>query len=122
MMAFAVPALIAFGIAVIHTVLVGREIARPLMQQQTLPPIVTLTHYYCLHMATISLAVLAGCYAYTAVSPVGRIVAAVATMVSSAFCVWGLVLGLWKRQRHRDMPQRILFLGLTVSGVCELAA
>ena len=85
MMVFAVPALIAFGIAVIHTVLVGREIARPLMQQQTLPPIVTLTHYYCLHMATISLAVLAGCYAYTAVSPVGRIVAAVATMVSSAF-------------------------------------
>ena len=122
MMVFAVPALIAFGIAVIHTALGGRENARPLMQQQTLPPIVTLTHYYCWHMATISLAVLAGCYAYAAVSPDGRILASVATLVSSAFCVWGLVLVLWKRQRHRDMPQWILFLGPTGSGVWALAA
>ena len=122
MMVFAVPALIACGIAIIHASVGGREIARPLLQQQTMSPIVTLTHYYCWHMATISLAVLAGYYAYAAVSPDGRILATVATLVSSAFCVWGLVLVLWKRQRHRDMPQWILFLGLTVSGVWAMAA
>lgn len=121
MMVFAVPSLIAFGIAVIHAAIGGREIARPLLQQQTLPPIMTLTHYYCWHMATISLAMLAGCYAYAAVSPDGRILAVVATLISFAFCVWGLALVLWKRQRHRDMPQWILFLGLTGSGVWALS-
>ena len=122
MMVFAVPALIAFGITVIHAVVGGREIARPLLQQETLSPTVTLTHYYCWHLATISLAVLAGCYAYAAVSPDGRILAALATLVSAAFCVWGLVLVVWKHQRHRDMPQWVLFLGLTGSGVWALAA
>jgi hypothetical protein len=122
MMVFAVPALLALSIAVIHVVAGGRDVARPLLQQQTLPPSVRLTLYYCWHIATISLAVLAGCYAYAAVSPEGRILAALATLVSSAFCVWGLVLVLWKRQRHRDMPQWILFLGLTGSGVWALAA
>ena len=122
MVVFAVPALLALGIAVIHAAAGGREIARPLLQQQTLSSTVTLTHYYCWHMATISLVVLAGCYAYAAVSPDGRILASLATLVSGAFCVWGLVLVLWKRQRHRDMPQWVLFLGLTGSGVWALAA
>ncbi len=122
MMVFAVPAVIALGIAALHVVAGGQDIARPLLQQQTLTPTVTLTHYYCWHMATINLVVLAGCYAYAAVSPDGRILAALATLVSAAFCVWGLVLVVWKRQRHRDMPQWLLFLGLTGSGVWALAA
>lgn len=122
MMVFVVPALLAISIAALHFVAGGRDIARPLLQQQMLSSTVTLTHYYCWHMATISLVVLAGCYGYAAVSPDGRILAALATMVSTAFCVWGLALVVWKRQRHRDMPQWMLFLGLTGSGVWALAA
>jgi len=119
---FAVPAMLAISIAAIHIVAGGRDTARPLLQQQIISSTVTLTLYYCWHMATISLVLLAGCYAYAAVSPDGRILAALATLVSAAFCVWGLVLVVWKRQRHRDMPQWMLFLGLTGSGVWALAA
>lgn len=122
MMVFVVPALLAISIAALHVLAGGRDIARPLLQQQTLTPTVTLTHYYCWHMATISLVVMAGCYGYAAVSPDGRILATLATLVSAAFCVWGLALVVWKRQRHRDMPQWMLFLGLTGSGVWALAA
>ena len=122
MMVFAIPALLALGIAVIHAAAGEREIARPLLQKQTLSPTVTLIHYYCCHMAAISLVVLAGGYAYAAVSSDGRILAALATLVSAAFCVWGLVLVVWKRHRHRDMPQWALFLGLTGIGVWALAA
>ena len=64
MMVFAVPALLALGIAVIHAAAGRREIARPLLQKQTLSPTVTLIHYYCCHTAAISLVVLAGGYAY----------------------------------------------------------
>lgn len=117
MIAFAVPALIAALIAMIHVVAGGREIAQPLLRQSALSPSVTLTHYYCWHMATISLAGLAGCYLYAAVSEDGRILATFATSIALAFCIWGLVLVLWRGQRHRDMPQWILFLGLTASGI-----
>lgn len=117
MMAFWIPAIFAASIAVIHIVAGGREIARPLLHQGTLSPSVTLTHYYCWHMATISLIGLAGCYAYAAVSQDGRILAAFATLIAFAFCIWGFILVLWKRQRHRDMPQWVLFLGLTASGI-----
>lgn len=120
MMAFAVPALLALAIAAIHAVMGGREIARPLLRQDVLPPVVTLTHYYCWHMATITLAVLAGCYGYAAIFPDGRILAVMATLVAGAFCIWGLVLVLWKRERHRDMPQWVLFLGLSISGIWAL--
>lgn len=122
MMAFAVPALLALVIAVIHAVMGGREIVRPLLQQQVLPPGVTLTHYYCWHMATLTLVALAGCYAYAAIAPDGRVLAALATLLAGAFCIWGLALVLWKRQRHRDMPQWVLFLGLTISGIWAMSA
>ena len=121
MIAFAVPAFIATAIAIIHFVAGGREIARPLLRQGTLSPSVTLTHYYCWHMATISLAGLSGCYAYAAVSQDGRILATFATLTAFAFSIWGLMLVLWKRKRHRDMPQWVLFLGLTASGIWALS-
>jgi len=117
MMAFWVPAVFAAAIAIIHFVAGGREIARPLLRQGALSPSVTLTHYYCWHMATISLAGLTGCYAYAAVSQDGRILATFATLIAFSFCIWGLMLVLWKGQRHRDMPQWVLFLGLTASGI-----
>ena len=121
-MVFAVSALLGLCIAVIHATAGGRGIGRPLVQPQTLSPTVTLTHSHSWHMATICLVVLAGCYAYEAVSPDGRILAAVATLVPGAFCVWGLVRAVWKRQRHRDMPQQVRFLALTGSGIWALAA
>ncbi len=117
MMAFSVPALFAAVIAFIHVVAGGREIAQPLLQQSTLSPSVTLTHYYCWHLATISLVGLTGCYTYAAISQDGRILATFATLIGGAFCIWGLLLVLLKGQRHRDMPQWMLFLGLTASGV-----
>lgn len=117
MNAFVVPALFAAAITIIHVVAGGREIARPLLEQGTLTPSVKFTHYYCWHLTTISLTGLSGCFAYAALSQDGRILAAFASLIAVAFCVWGLVLVFWKRQRHRDMPQWMLFLGLAVSGI-----
>ncbi|MFU8865493.1 MAG: hypothetical protein ACNA7O_16395 [Rhodobacterales bacterium] len=88
MIAFSIPAVLAAGIAIIHVVAGGREIARPLLEQHTLPQAVILTHYYCWHMATIALIGLSGCYAYAAVFEEGRILATFATLIAAAFCIW----------------------------------
>ena len=114
---FLLPAAIAAVIAAIHLVAGGREIVRPLLSQAALPPVVTLTHYYCWHGVTITLAGLVGAYVYAALAPEGQVLAVFATLLAGSFSLWGLALVLWKRQRHRDLPQWILFALLTATGV-----
>lgn len=119
---FLLPATIAATIAALHLFAGGRAIARPLLRQEALPPVVTLTHYYCWHLVTITLAGLSAAYAYAAFAPDGYVLAVLATLFAGLFCLWGLALVLWKRQRHLQMPQWILFAVLTASGVWALAS
>ena len=119
---YLLPAAIAALIAVIHFFAGGSGIAAPLLRQNTLHPVVTLTHYFCWHMVTIMLVGLAVAFAYASVSVDGRVLAVFATVISALFAVWGLLLVMWKAQRHRDMPQWMLFAVLTASGGYSLAA
>ena len=118
---YLLPAAIAALIAVIHFFAGGSAVARPLLRQNTLAPVVTLTHYFCWHMVTIMLVGLAFAFAYASASADGRVLAVFATVVSALFAVWGLLLVMWKAQRHRDMPQWMLFAVLTASGGYSLA-
>ena len=119
---FLLPAVVAGLIAAIHCVAGGRAIARPLLQQDTLPPVVTLTHYYCWHLVTITLLGLAGAFGYASLAADGWVLAVFATVVAGLFAVWGLALVLWQAQRHRNMPQWLLFAVLAVSGAGALVA
>jgi len=118
---FLLPAAVAALIAAIHFFAGGREVARPLLRQGTLPPVVTLTHYYCWHLVTITLLGLACAFGYASLAPDGRVLAVFATIAAGLFAVWGLVLVIWQAQRHRDMPQWILFAVLAASGAGALA-
>jgi len=118
---FLIPAAVAALIAAVHFFAGGREVARPLLRQNTLPPVVTLTHYYCWHLVTITLLGLAGAFGYASLAPDGRVLAVFATVAAGLFALWGLALLLWQAQRHRDMPQWMLFAVLAVSGAGALA-
>jgi len=118
---FLIPAAVAALIAAVHFFAGGREVARPLLRQNTLPPVVTLTHYYCWHLVTITLVGLAGAFGYASLAPDGRVLAVFATVAAGLFALWGLALLLWQAQRHRDMPQWMLFAVLAVSGAGALA-
>jgi len=118
---FLLPAAVASLIAAIHFFAGGREVARPLLRQDTLAPVVTLTHYYCWHLVTITLLGLACAFGYASLAPDGRVLAIFATVAAGLFAVWGLVLVIWQAQRHRDMPQWILFAVLAASGGGALA-
>jgi len=119
--AFLLPAAVAALIAAIHFFAGGREVARPLLRQNTLPPVVMLTHYYCWHLVTITLIGLAGAFGYASLAPDGRVLAVFATVAAGLFAVWGLALVLSQAQRHRDMPQWMLFAVLAASGAGALA-
>ena len=121
MSVFLLPAAVAASIAAIHFFIGGREIARPLLRQGTLTPVVTLTHYYCWHLVTITLVGLAGAFGYASLAPDGRVLAIFATVAAGLFSVWGLALVIWQAQRHRDMPQWMLFAVLAASGAVALA-
>ena len=121
MSVFLIPAAVAALIAAVHFFAGGREVARPLLRQNALPPVVTLTHYYCWHLVTITLLGLAGAFGYASLAPDGRVLAVFATGAAGLFAAWGLALVLWQAQRHRDMPQWMLFAVLAVSGAGALA-
>lgn len=115
------PALVSAVIAAIHILIGGRELAPPLLRAADLPPAVKFTHYYCWHLVSITLIGTAGAFTFAAFAPEGRVLAVFGTLYAGAFCLWGLALVLWKRQRHRDMPQWILFAVLSASGLWALA-
>jgi hypothetical protein len=120
MLIFLLPAVVATAIALTHAILGGRDTASPLLASQELPREVMLTHYYCWHMVTIVLFSLAAAYLMAALLPWARALALFATGLSALFALWGLGLVLWKSQRHAQMPQWILFLALTGTGVWAL--
>ncbi len=119
---FLLPALISALIAAAHILVGGREVARPLLQGQSLAEVVTLTHYYCWHLVSATLIGIAAAFAYAALEADGYVLAVFGTIYAGVFCLWGLVLVLWKRQRHVDMPQWVLFAVLTASGLWALGA
>ena len=121
MSAFLFPAAVAAVIAAIHCFAGGREVAGPLLRQHALLPVVTLTHYYCWHLVTITLLGLAAAFGYASMAPDARVLAVFATLAAGLFALWGLALVLWKAQRHRDMPQWMLFAVLAACGAGALA-
>jgi len=111
--ALAVAAALSLGTWALHTFVGGREIAGPLLRSG-LHPVPKYTNYYCWHLVTIVLFAMAAAFAYGAVVPAGRDVAAFALMLSSAFAAWSLALVRWTRQPPLRLPQWLLFLAISV--------
>jgi len=118
---FLLPALVCAVITVIHVFAGGREVVPPLLAAKDLPPEVKFLHYYCWHAVSITLVGMTGAYAYAALASDGRVLAIFATLLAGALSLWCLALVLWKQQRHRDLPQWLIFAILTASGAWALA-
>ncbi|HER26508.1 MAG TPA: hypothetical protein ENI69_05310 [Rhodospirillales bacterium] len=101
--------IVNFAIFLIHVFVGGPAIARPMLAATDLKTVAKLTNYYCWHLVSIVLFAMGLCWIWFLADPAAREVAILATGFSVAFLVWGLVLVVWKRQRHLEMPQWILF-------------
>jgi hypothetical protein len=106
-------AIAAAGVAALHLFVGGKGIARPLLKSRDMHDVVRLTSYYCWHMVTIILAGLAIAFAWAAIEPAAMPAAAFATALCICFAILSFVLVVSTGQRHRHMPQWMLFTGLT---------
>ena len=92
----------------LHTFLGTKTIAGALLASE-MEPVAKYTNYYCWHAVTIVLATMAGGYLYAALVPGGRDIGVLVTILSTGFCLFGILLIVQKKQKTMDMPQWVLF-------------
>ncbi|MBL4639185.1 MAG: hypothetical protein JKY57_01515 [Kordiimonadaceae bacterium] len=115
-------AVASFGVFALHTFVGGPIHAKALLEASDIHPVPKYTNYYCWHLVTISLLLMAGCFGWAAIYPSGIELAWLAQIQTVAYCLRSLSLVTMKKQNFLLMPQWILFLGIGILGGAGLAA
>ncbi len=114
---YLIAALMALLTCLIHVVLGGRELVRPLLADNTLPRVVRLTHYYCWHLVTIALALMSIGLGLAAWSSEFSQLGTAATLMALLFGLLNLGYGLRYRLPVRVLPQWLLFAAISIPGI-----
>jgi hypothetical protein len=100
----------------VHLIVGGRQIARPLVQAQTLEPVVRHTQYLCWHFTTVAIAAMALFFGIAAVTGIVAF-ATSATLLAAGFFVVGVGLVMALGESHARLPQGWLFLPVAALGL-----
>jgi len=114
---FALAAGTSAATCALHLVLGGRVVARPLLDVRGLGVVPKFTAYYCWHLVTIAIAVVAIAFALAAAFPAAAPFGLAAAMVSAAFSLWSLAMVALYRLPLRLFPQWLLFLPAAGAGL-----
>lgn len=112
----------SFVITLLHLFGGGPQVAAPTLASKELDAVVKYLNYYCWHLVSICLALMAGAFAWSGLAGDAWEAAVLGTIMAGAFCIWGLALVMIKKQRFRDMPQGWFFLPVAVLGLCGIIA
>lgn len=93
----------------------GPQVVGPLLKSE-LAEVPKYLNYYCWHLVTLTLVVMAAGFLLAALNPNEVMLALLMTLLAGSFAIWSLGLVLWKRQSLWDMPQWLLFLPIAVFG------
>ena len=100
----------------VHLIIGGRQIARPLVEAQTLEPVVRHTQYLCWHFTTVAIAGMAIFFGIAAMT--GTVAYATsATLLAAGFFVVGVGLVVSLGESHARLPQGWLFLPVAALGL-----
>jgi len=121
MSTYLLPAAISVALLIYHLFSGGPEVVRPLLASQELPPDVVHTLYICWHVVTIVLATFVAAYLLATFDLAFRSYAFAATVIAGVIAIWSFAVVVWKRQKHRQMPQWIAFLVLALAGGWSLS-
>jgi len=110
----------AAAVALTHFFLGGREIARPTLTAGEMHSVVRHTNYYCWHLVTLSLVLMAAGFFYTALPARPQEPAAAATLFAAAAAFLCLGINLRFNLKHAHHPQWMLFLPVAVIGAAGL--
>lgn len=101
---------------VVHVFVGGKEIARPLLQADSLDALVRHTQYLCWHFTTVAIAAIAGFFLIATLQ--GALAfATAATILASGFFVVGVGLVVAMGESHLRLPQGWLFLPVAALGL-----
>lgn len=115
-----VASLAALATCLTHVLLGGRLFARPLLESGVRSP-VKHTHYYCWHLVSVALALVAGALAWAAFAPEARAAAILAAALAGAFCAVNVAQNLMQRLSFARHPQGAFFAIITVCALLGLA-
>lgn len=114
---------VAGGIAVfwtgVHIFLGGPEIAHPLLASD-LKPMVKYVNYYCWHLVSISIAVMALLFLWPGVWGGPKELAVVGTVLATGFSIWGIVLAPRAGVSYKVVPQGWFFAPIAALGIIGL--
>ena len=101
---------------VVHLFIGGRQIAHPLLEAQTLNPLVRHTQYLCWHFTTVAIAGMAIFFGIAAMTGTTAF-ATSATVLAGGFFVVGVGLVVSLSESHARLPQGWLFLPVAALGL-----
>ena len=104
----------------VHVIVGGKFVARPLLADEELSRVTKFTAYYCWHLVTITIAALALAFFIAATNPAAISLAIFATGGSVLFVVWSLAMITMFKLRPMHFPQWILFLPGAILGMAGI--
>lgn len=117
MISFALAALLLLALTALHLTLGQKDVVRPLLGTDALIPDTIAVLFLCFHLVTLVMVLAAGAYVAAALSRAWLDVALAATALIGGLAAWSLVVVVWRKQRHRDLPQWIAFSLVALLGV-----
>ncbi len=112
---FAIAGALSVFVCLLHLIIGGRLAARPLLASKELGRRAKYTNYYCWHLVTISIAVMAAMFFWTAAGAAWEL-ALVASILAGLFCVWSVGIVVINKGRLWQFPQWLLFAPIVVAG------
>jgi len=94
----------------IHVAIGGREIARPLLDDENMPRVARRTAYFCWHLVTVLLVGMTAAFVWAAMDPTAWEAAALATVIAIAATALSLTLAIAGEGPASELPQWGLFL------------
>ena len=111
-------ALITFAV---HTFVGGIHVVRPLLAAQGLSRASRWLNYYCWHMTTLTLLVMAAMFAYSALEPAARGFGVLFTVMALAFSLLCIAVAIKGGVQPRRFPATTLFAAVALAGLCGLS-
>lgn len=114
-------AVLSAGICALHVTLGGREAARPLLAATALDRVAKFTNYYCWHLVTIAIALMAAAFAFASRPGASTDLAIFASVTAVTFALWSIVMIVRYRLSPLQFGQWALFLPVGFLGAVGLA-
>lgn len=104
-------------ITLVHTFLGGVKIARPLLESKELGAVAKYTNYYCWHLVTIALAIMAVGFLLPGLGYLHQDSALIALLLAGGFALWGVILVPFKSLSYKLLPQGWFFVPVAALGL-----